>query len=1187
MALTRIRSNFDHLFDKNLKDLVRGIRTNKENEAKYIAMCIDEIKQELKQPDTFVKANAIEKIAYLQMLGYDISWAAFNIVEVMASKIFYIKRIGYLAATQCFREQSDVLMLTTNMIRKDLQSSNMYHVGIALSGLSCFVTTDLARDLASDVVNLLTSSRPYIRKKAVLLLYKLFLKYPESLRPTFPILKERLEDDDAGVQSAAVNVICELARKNPKNYISLSPIFFKLMTTSSNNWMLIKIIKLFGALVPIEPKLGKKLLEPLTNLILSTSAMSLLYECINTVIAVLISISTGGPGDYTTSIQLCVQKLGVLIEDSDQNLKYLGLLAMGRILKTYPKAVQAHKDIVLRCLDDKDESIRLRTLDLLYGMVSKKNIMEIVKKLMEHVDQAEGSFYRNELLSRIISICSYNNYQYISNFEWYISVLVELTKVEGADHGKLIAEQIQDVSVRVQSIRHFSVSQMALLVENGTLLLSGSGQQKNNISEVLYAAAWICGEYAEYLCNPYSVVESMLKTKISLMPGHILSVYVQNIGKLYSILIAQYEKDNDWDSIESLNNLVLSKLPEFQISDHLEAQERACNLYEIVKFVEKEHEKKEKMGESLLSLYEGDLNPVAPKAQRKVPVPQGLNLDEWIGEPFPETEDEKSDTESEPEPVAPGRNPIRSIEIESTESESEKNILKEDFNKRRQQEIENNPYYVKNIPKKLESQDTIKKPIYSTKKVNSSYQISELNSPLEIPGVLGMNKYIKQQENTLLWNDTKKQKNSFKGKKKKNKKSKKRVGEESLSVLSSSPSEVEDDVVVNHFVNRAEGEMPDNAISTDDEGNLNEEDDEIKALDIDLSEPIKESEILKSIEPYQRNEPSKPAPLITSASVFIEKEEKKKKKKEKKEKKVKKEKKKKSSKKLNLEIEETTKKSSYDVIQSSSNATNTPIQQINGITNNLNSLESTYYLLAENNSIKLVYRILPKKEKFSDLTMGVIFKNKTANPIEKITFSFMNTLNTILLPNQTNLLDDEVPFTVGPGISEEHYYNFEIKDYTVSQKLRATFTYFVTIDERKMEEKIDVRLSFPSIAFINYHQIGVIAFENLLETNNEIFENDTIKFPKDTFNFNDIINKLSFYKFFIVEKVEDKIASFYTTLLSSRNCNEEIPICILVKNNSTIISIDVKTNSRQLLHSLTSDIKDLFQGTSFIIYKDI
>uniref|UniRef100_V5IA25 AP-3 complex subunit delta n=1 Tax=Anoplophora glabripennis TaxID=217634 RepID=V5IA25_ANOGL len=99
--------------------------------------------------------------------------------------------------------------------------------------------------------------------------------------------------------------------------------------------------------------------------------MSLLYECINTVIAVLISISSGMP-NHAASIQLCVQKLRILIEDSDQNLKYLGLLAMSKILKTHPKSVQAHKDLILQCLEDKDESIRLRALDLLYGMVSKK-----------------------------------------------------------------------------------------------------------------------------------------------------------------------------------------------------------------------------------------------------------------------------------------------------------------------------------------------------------------------------------------------------------------------------------------------------------------------------------------------------------------------------------------------------------------------------------------------------------------------------------------------------------------------------------------------------------------------------------------------------------------------------------------------------------------------------------------------
>ncbi|VDM80382.1 unnamed protein product, partial [Strongylus vulgaris] len=140
---------------------------------------------------------------------------------------------------------------------------------------------------------------------------------------------------------------------------------------------------------------------------------------------------------------------------------------MGKILQTHPKAVQAHKDIVLRCLDDKDESIRLR----------------------------------------------------------YISVLVELTKVEGTKHGAKIAEQIQDVTV-----------------ENAHVLLAGSAQQRNNISEVLLAAAWICGEYSQHVRNVQSVLESMLRARTSVMSGHILSVYVQNIGKLYSTLLSKAEE---------------------------------------------------------------------------------------------------------------------------------------------------------------------------------------------------------------------------------------------------------------------------------------------------------------------------------------------------------------------------------------------------------------------------------------------------------------------------------------------------------------------------------------------------------------------------------------------------------------------------------------------------------------------
>ena len=77
-----------------------------------------------------------------------------------------------------------------------------------------------------------------------------------------------------------------------------------------------------------------------------------------------------------------------------------------------------YRDVVVECLDDRDDSIRLRALDLIAGMVSKKNLVEITKKLVSHMEDSESTSYRDEVLSKIILICSQNNYQHITNFEW-------------------------------------------------------------------------------------------------------------------------------------------------------------------------------------------------------------------------------------------------------------------------------------------------------------------------------------------------------------------------------------------------------------------------------------------------------------------------------------------------------------------------------------------------------------------------------------------------------------------------------------------------------------------------------------------------------------------------------------------------------------------------------------------------
>lgn len=72
-------------------------------------------------------------------------------------------------------------------------------------------------------------------------------------------------------------------------------------------------------------------------------------------------------------------------------------------------------------------------------------------------------------------------------------MLVDLTRMEGSQHGLLVASQMLDVATRVQAIRPFAVQQMALLIDNAHLLTA----QSSTMSQVLYAAAWITGEFSQ------------------------------------------------------------------------------------------------------------------------------------------------------------------------------------------------------------------------------------------------------------------------------------------------------------------------------------------------------------------------------------------------------------------------------------------------------------------------------------------------------------------------------------------------------------------------------------------------------------------------------------------------------------------------------------------------------------------
>merc|ERR1711971_1490438 len=82
-------------------------------------------------------------------------------------------------------------------------------------------------------------------------------------------------------------------------------------------------------------------------------------------------------------------------------------------------------------------------------------------------------------------------------------------------------------------------------------------------------------------------------------------------------------------------------LRDFVASSDLEVQERASVMHHFVKYVVKHLEKGDNISEDFQLFFAGDLNPVAPKAQKKVPIPEGLDLDAWINEPVVEESSEE------------------------------------------------------------------------------------------------------------------------------------------------------------------------------------------------------------------------------------------------------------------------------------------------------------------------------------------------------------------------------------------------------------------------------------------------------------------------------------------------------------------------------------------------------------------
>lgn len=183
--------------------------------------------------------------------------------------------------------------------------------------------------------------------------------------------------------------------------------------------------------------------------------------------------------------------------------------------------------------------------------------------------------YRLTLAQRILDMCSHNTYENVTNFEWYISVLVDLAHVSNVAIGPQLRDQLVDVTSRVRAARRYAVRVMHILLTDDGLLRNA--HDPKSCSEVLFAAAWICGEYCQELQEPQKVIPFLLQQEVSNLSPDVIAVYIQATVKIFgywSSELAQRWDDDHLPEARRLVEIILIRMKEFAKNVHVEVQER-------------------------------------------------------------------------------------------------------------------------------------------------------------------------------------------------------------------------------------------------------------------------------------------------------------------------------------------------------------------------------------------------------------------------------------------------------------------------------------------------------------------------------------------------------------------------------------------------------------------------------------
>lgn len=393
----------------------------------------------------------------------------------------------------------------------------------------------MSRDLFPEVETILSSSNPYIRRKAALCAMRICRKVPDLQEHFLDKAKLLLNDRNHGVLLSGLTLVVSMCEADEEEggeqgvvekFRPLTGSLVKVLKALSQSgyapehdvtgitdpFLQVKILQLLRVLGRGDPQTSEQINDILAQVATNTESSknvgnSILYEAVLTILDI--------EADSGLRV-LGVNILGKFLSNRDNNIRYVALNTLIKVVAIEPNAVQRHRNTILDCLRDPDISIRRRALDLSFTLINESNIRVLIRELLAFLEVADNEF--KPVMTSQIGVAAD---RFAPNKRWHVDTMLRVLKLAG----NYVKEQILSSFVRL--IATTPELQTYCAQKLYAALRDDISQEGLNL-----AGAWVIGEYGDALLRGGSYEEEELVKEVR--ESEVVDLFTAILNSSYS-----------------------------------------------------------------------------------------------------------------------------------------------------------------------------------------------------------------------------------------------------------------------------------------------------------------------------------------------------------------------------------------------------------------------------------------------------------------------------------------------------------------------------------------------------------------------------------------------------------------------------------------------------------------------------